>query len=233
MKVYHKETGELLHREAIDARELVATGEYQFENPNASKEEQRAEMRKTPGEVLASSHEQRRHENIRSQYQQFADATEVRDHQQLEEVNPAMKARRMAREARARADELAQIADQGGRHGVNVVTSPGAVSKMKAEAAEAEKRAKRLEKEADEAEKHNEELNKRLKAEEEKEAKRAEKAAAGSKKKAANEEEEEEDLDSLTKSEIEERLDKAGVEYQKSELKEDLVKKLKKAEKQK
>jgi hypothetical protein len=225
MKVFHKETGAVSHHEAVDAKEMVETGEYTFDDPNAAKGDPPA---KTAGEVLRASEEERRKENMRSQYEQHAASTEVQDHRKMAETNPAMKARAAAVAARTAADSAAALAANGGNPGVNVTATPASLAKLKADAAAKEKAAEKAEADADKAEKDAAAANEALKARQEKEAKAASGKGAG---KGTAAPPADEDLETLTKSELQERLDAAGVDYTQGENKDELIKKLKKADK--
>lgn len=217
MKVFNKESGEQLEREPIDVRELVSTGEYTVQDPDKP-----GERVETSGEVLARSERARVENWHRAGYQQQADATAVADAEKMKEVNPAMRARKQADDARKHADEVTRVANNGGL-GVAVAPTAAAVAKLKADAADAEKRAAKLEADAAKAEKQQEADNAELKSRREKEQSatdKFEKSTSRGKggddkggKQGSEENEDEDDLESLSKSDLQERLDKKGISY--------------------
>lgn len=231
MKVFDKKTGLASHHEAVDARELVQSGAYTYSDPNAKPGDPVPE---TAGEVLRRSEEEREKENKRSQYQQMADATADRDRRQAEEVNPAARAQKAAVDARKHADHLAQLAAAGAHPPLGVVATPQSLAALKQSADNAEKDAKEKEAFAKKAAEEAVQADKDMRKREEEEKAAAEKAAGKKKKKEADTEEVEEDnLDEMSKADLQTYLDKAEVEYDKADLKEDLLKKAKAAQKKK
>jgi len=154
MKVFRIEDGLPFERDPVDAAEMVRSGVYTYTDPNA----QPGAPVETSGEVLARSARERKADSERAGFQQIAEGTAVRDAQKMEELNPAFQAQKVATAARAAAVEAQRRADATGLSGV----ANSNITKLKADAVEAEKRAKEAESLADKEAKESAVANKVL-----------------------------------------------------------------------
>lgn len=204
MKVWHKESGKEVIRDAVDARELIATGEYTDVNPNP--DEPQGE---TAAEVMTRTQRLQAEDSARAHAeQQHGSGQAMRDARETNANLAHVNARKLADEARASANEAHQLAAAN-------ATDP----RLKANADQAEKRAVDLEEAANDAADQAAEADARArKQREEEEAASA--AASGNAK-----------PDNMTVLELKKFLDFKGVEYTSDDRRDDLVKLAKKASK--
>lgn len=212
MKVYRIKDGESFEREGVDAREMVATGEYSFVNPAAEKG---ATPLESSGAILARTVREQEAETLRAHAEQRS--TAVRDAELNDENHPAHVARKAAKVARDQADEAHR----------KVALVP-VNTNLKAEAEGAEKRAKELEATAEKVSKESaaadEALRKQGEAEKTAQLKHAGKAEAAASKPAAKKVKEEEvDLETLSKADLQEKLDEAGIAWNPGDTKAALI----------